>query len=125
MRVLVCGSRTYCDEPVMNTILTFIKSLHSDLVIIQGEARGADLMAKAWAVKNGVLHLDFPANWTKYGKAAGPIRNNQMLTEGKPDLVLAFPTNGDLTKSKGTKNMVEQARNAGIETVVVDGIEDK
>lgn len=56
--------------------------------------------------------LSFPAEWTEYGKAAGPIRNREMLRSGKPDLVTAF--HRDLNQSKGTRDMVEQARAATI-----------
>jgi hypothetical protein len=56
----------------------------------------------------------FSANWEKHGLAAGPIRNRQMLTEGKPDLVIAFHEN--IEKSKGTKNMLELAKQAGVAT---------
>lgn len=118
MRVLVCGSRDYDNAAAMNTILLFTNATRGISVIIQGEARGADLMAKAWAIKNNIQHMDFPANWKKYGRGAGPIRNKQMLDEGKPDLVIAFPTNGDLAATKGTKNMVKQAEEYGIETVI-------
>ena len=52
------------------------------------------------------------------GGAAGAIRNGQMLTEGKPDLVVAF--HGNISISKGTKNMVEQATKAGIRCIVVE-----
>jgi hypothetical protein len=54
----------------------------------------------------------FPADWDKYGKAAGPIRNKQMLDEGKPQAVIAFSY--DLARSRGTANMVAQARDAGL-----------
>lgn len=52
-----------------------------------------------------------PADWKKHGKAAGPIRNQSMLTEHKPDLVIAFP----LGESKGTRDMIRKAKAAGIE----------
>lgn len=118
MRVLVCGSRDYDNAAAMNTILLFVNATRGITAIIQGEARGADLMAKAWAIKHNIRHIDFPADWKKYGKAAGPIRNKQMLDEGQPDLVLAFPKDGDLAATKGTKNMVYQAKEAGIEVVI-------
>jgi hypothetical protein len=77
---------------------------------IEGEAKGADSLARDVALELGFKVLSFPADWDKYHRAAGPIRNRQMLTEGKPDLVLAF--HQDLTRSKGTKNMVTLARRA-------------
>ena len=53
-----------------------------------------------------------PADWKRHGRAAGPIRNGEMLKD-RPDLVVAFPG------GKGTANMVTQATNAGIEIVLV------
>ena len=87
MRVLVCGTRTYLNEPFMKSIL---EKLDRDTVIIEGEASGADSQAKWIAKSLGLEVLEFPANWDKYGKAAGHIRNTQMLEEGKPDKVYAF-----------------------------------
>jgi hypothetical protein len=60
----------------------------------------------------GVEVLPFPAQWKKFGRAAGPIRNRQMLVEGKPDLVIAF--HDDLKNSDGSKNMLAQARNPSL-----------
>ena len=64
--------------------------------------------------------LAFPADWDKYHKAAGHIRNQQMLTEGKPTLVLAF--HHDLARSKGTKDMVRRALKAGL-AVYLNGVQ--
>lgn len=59
----------------------------------------------------------FPADWKRYGKAAGPIRNQQMIDEGKPDLVLAFHEN--INESRGTKDMVARARGIGIKVIII------
>lgn len=83
--------------------------------IIEGEARGADTLARKYAEEHGIHVAPFPAQWDTHGKAAGPIRNAQMLREGQPELVIAFrgPNN------RGTQNMIDQARKAGVETVVM------
>jgi hypothetical protein len=90
--------------------------------VMEGGAKGADAAARAWACRPfspGVLieHFPFPADWDKYGKAAGPIRNQQMLDEGHPDMVIAF--HDDLTNSKGTKDMVKRAKKAGVPVYLV------
>ena len=117
-RVLVCGGRDYADTPTMYRVLDDLLSEHGSLVVIEGGARGADALAEAWTRNNNaphnVGHLQFPADWKKHGKGAGPIRNHQMLTEGKPDMVLAFPG------GRGTAHMVGIARAAGIATVEVE-----
>lgn len=119
-RVLVCGSRDF--NNALN-LFTTMDALHVDYdftIVIEGGATGADTFARRWAQGRGLLIQEHRAEWNKYGKAAGPIRNKQMLTEGKPDLVVAFPK-GSLSESRGTKNMVEQAQKAGIPVILIDG----
>lgn len=109
MRILICGDRNWTDEQIIED---YIKSLPRDTVIIEGEAQGADIIAKNMALKHNLRVTSFPADWNLFGLAAGPIRNKQMLDDGKPDLVVAF--HNDLSKSKGTKNMIDQALRRGI-----------
>ena len=111
MRILVCGDRDWTDKSIIYSILAGYAD-YDDLVIIEGEARGADSIAGEWARDGGVDLMPFPAKWDEFGKAAGPIRNQQMLDEGKPELVVAFHNN--LEESKGTKDMVERAVKAGV-----------
>ena len=118
MRVLVCGDREWSDGEAMLCRLQALE-VHDEVVLIEGEARGADLMARGIAKFFGWRVLPFPANWDKYHRAAGPIRNQQMLIEGRPDLVLAF--HSDLEHSKGTKDMVDRARRAGVPVEVLPG----
>ena len=103
-RVLICGDRNWKDY---ESIDNFVKKLPKGTVIIQGMCRGADLMARRAGLKHGFEVKDYSADWSKYGNAAGPIRNKQMLDEGKPDIVIAFHEN--ISQSKGTKNMLKQA----------------
>jgi len=109
MRVLICGSRDFHD---IQAIQIVVDNLDTNDIIVHGCARGADTIAGWLAKRRGLTILEFPAQWNKYGKAAGPIRNKQMLDEGKPDKVFAFYT--DKKKSRGTANMVKQAKAAGI-----------
>jgi hypothetical protein len=88
-----------------------------DLVIIHGDYRGADRLADEWAVIRCVLVERYVADWVGLGRAAGPIRNQQMIDEGKPDLVIAFPMLG---KSIGTFDLMSRATKAGIRMVVVE-----
>jgi len=83
-----------------------------NFTVIEGEATGADTLARETAKLLDLPFEPYPAQWEKYGRAAGPIRNSQMLLEGKPNAVVAFHTN--LAQSKGTANMVNQARKAGL-----------
>lgn len=113
MRVLICGDRNWTDY---SRIFRFVASLPTGSIIIEGAARGADFMAGQAAREVGFQVLEFPANWAKFGRAAGPIRNVQMMTEGKPDVVVAF--HDDLEHSKGTRDMVNRAKKAGLPVYV-------
>lgn len=114
MRVLVCGDREWTNVNYLREILTAFNETYGITCIIEGDCRGADKMAGQWADDVGIDKLVFPALWHVYGKAAGPIRNKQMLDEGMPDYVLAFHEN--IEKSAGTKNMIGQARKRKIPT---------
>jgi hypothetical protein len=76
--------------------------------VIHGDAVGADRFAGEWARLRSIEEIPFPPDWATHGRAAGPIRNKQMLDEGRPDLVVAFPG------GRGTANMVMQAMATGV-----------
>lgn len=82
--------------------------------IISGCAKGADSVAVDWSIVNWLPCHKYSADWETHGKAAGPIRNQQMLDEGKPDLVVAFPG------GKGTADMVRRAKKAGVKVRVIE-----
>lgn len=107
MKVLVTGSRDWTDEAVIHQALS---SLPAGSSVIHGAARGADTIADRVAKSLGFAVRSYPADWPKYGKPAGMIRNREMLEKERPDLVLAFPMPG----SKGTWGMVRIARVAGV-----------
>lgn len=119
VRVLVCGSRTVVSQDAVTLVLDDVLRQHGNILIIHGAARGADMLADKWAQANGVPVMAFAANWTKYGKRAGFLRNTQMLEEGRPDVVWAF-VDKPLEESKGTKMMVDIARKAGVHCEVVE-----
>ena len=111
--MLVCGGRNFNDTLLLYKRLDTLHKANPIDVIIEGDARGADRMAGYWARKNRITNLKFPADWERYGKAAGFIRNRQMLEEAKPDLVVAFPG------GNGTANMVKIAKDAGVDVIEV------
>lgn len=104
-RVLVCGGRDFADRDAVYQTLTDYRPS----VVIQGGATGADRLAYEWARWARVSVQTFHANWKDHGKGAGPIRNQRMLDEGKPDIVIAFPG------GRGTADMVRRAKIAGVE----------
>lgn len=111
MRVLVCGDRRMSNAELMHSTLSKIDITH----LIEGEARGADTLAREYALAHNIPVQRFPANWTQYGRAAGSIRNKEMLDVGKPELVIAFLA----PESKGTRNMIDQALRYGVRTEVI------
>ena len=119
MRILICGDRYWANkELIRDTVENYVKTIKLDKIyIIEGEANGADSLAREVAEELGLEVMKFPADWSKYHRAAGPIRNQQMLQQGKPDMVLAFHNN--LSQSKGTADMVKRARKAGVPTEVI------
>lgn len=117
MRILVCGSRTFTDGQFVWDVLRAYK-LHGVYCVIQGGARGADASAKSWASANNVPCHEYPADWKKHGKKAGVLRNQRMLDECEPDVVLAF-VDKPLEESKGTADMVRRATRANVPTYVL------
>ena len=113
MRVLVCGGRDFTDWGMLCCALDSL--LRRPTVVIHGAARGADTLAGCWGELRRVPVWAFQADWEKHGHAAGPFRNAQMIAEGLPDLVVAFPG------GRGTADMVRQARGAGVRVIEVGG----
>ena len=116
MRLLVCGSRNYDNFSHVCDVLDVIALEYPDLHIIHGGADGVDTNAGEWAYMNNKPCTRYPALWYKHGKAAGPIRNKQMIDDGKPDKVLAFLA----PNSRGTKNMIEQSTEANIPVRIIE-----
>lgn len=105
--VLVCGGRDYANKSHVHQVLDMIHRANPIELLIHGDADGADKMADEWAEFREIAVAAYPADWEKHGRAAGPIRNAEMLQEN-PDVILAFPG------GSGTLNMVTQARKKGI-----------
>jgi len=120
MRVLVCGDRNWTDREAVWRELSDLRNEYWDdaLVVIEGGCTGADTFAREWCwAHRTVGRMEFTAEWNKYGRAAGPIRNQRMIDEGTPDLVLAF--HADIGNSKGTWDLVKRANKAGIPVQII------
>ena len=113
-RIIVCGGRNYTNRERLFKELDAVHSERHISVLIEGGARGADRLAFEWGCQHvGILKIRCEADWVKHGRAAGPIRNQRMLNECAPDLVVAFPG------GSGTADMVRRARDAGVEVIEV------
>jgi hypothetical protein len=118
-RVVVCGGRIFDDRAFLYAQLDALHALHQFAELMQGGNRGkkgkpgADRLAREWAMQYPkIVRWECKAEWKKYGYAAGPMRNTRMC-EWKPDAVIAFEG------GRGTANMIEQARAAGILVIEV------
>jgi hypothetical protein len=114
--VLICGDRHWKNYDSILSVVKRLVAKYGNVKIVEGGCTGADEMAKKAAIECGLEYVEYPADWNKFGKAAGPIRNQQMLDDEHPNIVIAFHTN--IKNSKGTKDMVLKARKAGIETYI-------
>ena len=111
-RIIVCGGRHFNDYDTLESLVDSVlaeKSLsNNEIEIISGHCEGADMLGELYAKKHGIICKVFPAEWTKYGRAAGPIRNSQMVeyASGVPlSIVVAFVS----PRTKGTLDTVKKA----------------
>lgn len=117
MRVIICGTRRWTDRAMIEERLYDLvmdAPRGEEITIVHGGARGADRIAHQEAQKAGLLVEEHPAEWERYGKAAGFIRNKEMAELGA-DLCIAFWDG----RSSGTAHMMGEARRAGIPVEVV------
>jgi hypothetical protein len=116
MTILCCGDRNWKDKrKIKRTLKLFLWSAKT---VVHGGANGADKLSGKAAKELGFVVRKHKAEWKKYGKAAGPIRNQKMLDEEDPNVVIAFHSN--LKRSKGTKDMVARAKKADILVIRVE-----
>ena len=122
-RVIIAGSRKYNDydkmlEELDNLGIHLINTIDT-IEIVSGHASGADALGERFAKAYNYPLKIFPAEWNKYGKAAGPIRNEQMakyVSEADRGILVAFPVG----ESKGTRNMIKLAKQYGLEVEVIE-----
>ena len=113
-KVLVCGGRDYDNRErlfgVLDKALRAANLAGKTFVLVHGGARGADSLAGLWASmrQDSVSVRVYKADWDTHKKAAGPIRNNLMLTSESPDIIIAFKG------GNGTAHMMSIGRKAGV-----------
>jgi hypothetical protein len=113
LKVLVCGGREFNDADFIFTELDRLHAQFHFVTIIEGDARGVDRIAGDWARARGLELIEYPADWANEGRHAALIRNERMLREGKPDLVIAFPG------GQGTSHTCWHAEKLGIQVIRV------
>lgn len=110
-RVLLTASRSWTDFHSIWSLLDLIHAEHPDMVLRHGAARGGDWIAEMWAHARRVTSSSYPARWDRYGRAAGIIRNGEMVQAGA-DECLAFIRD----RSRGATDCADKAEAAGIPT---------
>lgn len=118
---LVCGGRDFADQRMFDTIMSHLVSQRGcPSKIVHGNATGADAMADVWGKHLAIQVVPCPADWAKLGNAAGPVRNEDMLIDHKPKLVVAFPG------GRGTADMLARAnrRRGAIDVIEVKPINE-
>lgn len=114
MKVLVCGGRDYDPLKAEAWLENYYLDKEKPSEIIEGGASGADMGGLYFGNHSGVPVKTFKAEWDKYGKSAGFRRNQRMLEEGMPELVIAFPG------GKGTAMMVKLAKDANVSVIEIE-----
>ena len=121
--IMVTGSRKHTNRPFIREVLnSFLPRVYrNEVSLILGGASGADEIVRDWAQRLLVPYKIFEANWPRYGRPAGQIRNSVMLDQ-KPSIVLAFPLGEPHENlSRGTYNAIEEAIRRGIPTCIFTG----
>lgn len=112
MRLIICGGRDFADHELFHQMIArWIETHGCPREIVAGGAFGADAMARDWARANGILYTEMPADWGRWGKKAGPMRNAGMAAyacNNSKGGCLALPG------GKGTADMVRQAQTNGL-----------
>lgn len=114
MKTIIAGSRAIDDWAMLYVAVNWARVAEGIEVteVVSGNARGVDLLGELYAEKYNLPLHKFPADWETYGKSAGMIRNKQMLKNAE---ALIAVWDG---KSKGTENMIDIARKAGLKVYV-------
>lgn len=111
MRTIIAGSRHFTDYELMCKVMANLRWTVTE--VVSGKAPGADTLGERWASENNIPVKEFPADWSKFHRAAGPIRNKQMADYAEACVVFLYPN------SRGSINMYEQARKKEMPLVVV------
>lgn len=111
MKVIIAGGRDYNFEKKDFDLLDYISTKWLITEVVSGGATGADVGGEQWATIKKLPIKKFPANWKKYGKVAGPLRNAEMAAYA--DAVILFPG------GKGMTNMFENAKEFNLDILFV------
>jgi hypothetical protein len=115
-RFAVTGGRNFDDKKHVFDTLDAIRSHYIDVILVVGDAKGADALARKWAKKRGVPVEVYEADWA-FGASAGPMRNARILLQGDPSILVAFPG------GRGTLDMINRTKRAGRRVIFSDDVQ--
>lgn len=108
-RVIIAGGRDFNDYQLLSaTMDNLLRNIAEEIVVVCGQARGADTLGERYARERGYKVDYYPAQWERYGRSAGYLRNEQMAQNA--DALAAFWDG----RSRGTKHMIELAKRYGL-----------
>lgn len=113
MKVIIAGTRTFKNYELLKKHVDAILANQKDVEIVSGGAMGTDRLGEKYALSHTLMIKRFVADWNKYGKAAGPIRNKQMAEYA--DALIAFWDG----KSKGTESMISLAKEHNLKIRII------
>lgn len=113
MRLLVCGGRHFEDAEMVHHELTALHWRKPISVVVHSSIAGVGIIAEAWARRHGIAVVRYPPNWEFYGKKAEGLRSDFMLTDSRPDFVVAFPG------GRHTADLVQRAINVGLAVLAI------
>lgn len=113
MRLLVCGGRHFEDAEMVHHELTALHWRKPISVVVHGSIAGVGIIAEAWARRHGIAVVRYPPNWEFYGKKAEGLRSDFMLTDSRPDFVVAFPG------GRHTADLVQRAINVRLAVLAI------
>lgn len=114
MKVIIAGGRSFSDYNLLREVCDHMLQNQIEVEIVSGKARGADALGEKYAKEKGYTIKEFPADWEKYKKAAGYIRNKEMAKYA--DAAIVF-WDGN---SKGSKHMIELSQEYNLKIKVVN-----
>ena len=117
MRTIIAGSRDVTDYEKVTVAVKLSGFVITE--VVSGGARGVDTLGEQYAKEHSLSCKRFPADWSKYGRAAGPIRNEQMAEYAEALVALPVKT------SKGTRHMIKAATARGLRVFVKEVTNDK
>ena len=114
VKIIVAGSRNFNDYDLLKEKLDFLIKGRKETEIVSGTAKGADFLGEKYAKERSLVVKRFPADWDKYGKRAGYVRNEEMAKYA--DACVCFWDGS----SRGTEHMINLAKKHNLRTIVIN-----